>query len=72
MVNRIYYLAVNCQRKMFFDFFDGIVWLRCRQTFSHWTGFSLTLFCGPALIKVMNVWHMQMYYNSQVIMALIQ
>jgi len=57
---------------MFFDFFKGIVWLRRRQTFSHWTGFSLTLFCGPALIKVLNVWHMQMYYNSQVIMALIQ
>jgi len=28
------------------------------------TGFSLALFCGPALNKIMNVWHMQIYYNS--------
>jgi len=28
------------------------------------TGFSLVLFCGPALNKIMNVWYMQTYYNS--------
>jgi len=35
-------------------------------------GFSLAIFCGPALNKLMNVWHMQIYYNSQIIKAVIQ
>ena len=28
------------------------------------TGFSLELFCRTASNKIMNVWHVQMYYNS--------
>jgi len=32
--------------------------------------FRLALFCGPALNKIMNVWHMQICYNSQLNMAL--
>ena len=28
------------------------------------TGFSLAIFCAPALNKLMNVWDMQIYYNS--------
>jgi len=28
------------------------------------TGFSLALFCGPSLSKRINVWQMQIYYNS--------
>jgi len=41
-----------------------------RNLFALRTGFSLELFCGPALNKILNV--RQIYYNSQVIVPLVQ